>query len=136
MDLAKDKEESDWDLTLHVLTINYAAIHTSSITLTHTFFYLAAYPEHLKALREEVEDVVRKYDFIKESQRLDSLPIDHVFSDGTMVPKDTTIGVATPRAHLNGDRYEDPLQFDGFCYVTLKEYVRARKAHLPRTVLL
>ncbi|CAA7265251.1 unnamed protein product [Cyclocybe aegerita] len=118
MDLAKDKEEeSDWDLTLRVLTINFAAIHTSSMTFTHAFFYLAAYPEYLKPLREEVENAVRKYgwtkegldqmqhidSFIKESQRLNPLSIvlvprvvlkDHVFSDGTMVPKGTTIATS------------------------------------------
>ncbi|KAJ3494042.1 hypothetical protein NLJ89_g10893 [Agrocybe chaxingu] len=75
---------------------------------------------------------------IKESQRLNPLslgeysifsvplmthvmPKDHAFSDGAMVPKGTTISVATPRAHLNGDRYEYLLQFDGFRYVKLKE---------------
>ncbi|KAJ3514733.1 hypothetical protein NLJ89_g2200 [Agrocybe chaxingu] len=143
MDEASDKEATDWYLTSRILTVNFAAIHTSSMTFTHALYYLAAYPKYMQPLREEVEEVVKRHgwskdaldemhhldSFIKESQRLCPLAIllmsrilvkDHVFSDGTMVPKGTTIAVATDTTHLSDERYEDPHTFDGFRYVKLK----------------
>ncbi|KAF8959646.1 cytochrome P450 [Flammula alnicola] len=144
MDEAKGEEATDWYLTSRILTVNFAAIHTSSMTFTHAFYYLAAYPEYLQALREEVEEVVKdegwtkagldkmhKIDsFIKESQRLHPLGNimmqrvavkDFTFSDGTIVPRGTTVGVAVQRAHMTESVYEDPMKFDGFRFVKMKE---------------
>jgi cytochrome P450 len=86
--------------------------------------------------------------FIKESQRLHPLTIgkplsyyigfgqkfnsfsvamkrvavtDHTFSDGTTVPRGTTVGIALDSVHLNENIYPDALKFDPFRFVKLKE---------------
>ena len=78
MDGADEEESSDRNLTLRMMTINFAAIHTSSTvsnqifshrfeiliipvqTFAHTLYYLATYPKYLKPLREEVEEALRE----------------------------------------------------------------------------
>ncbi|CAD6501468.1 BgTH12-01720 [Blumeria graminis f. sp. triticale] len=81
------------------LELSFAAIHTSSITLTNAIFDLAAYPEYIPILREEIQAVMKEdgYDqandgtcklrkpsiprlakldsFLKESQRVNPLAI-------------------------------------------------------------
>ncbi|KAB8298607.1 hypothetical protein EYC80_000786 [Monilinia laxa] len=73
------------------LTVSLAAIHTTSITISHLLYDLATYPEHVAPLREELESVIAEHkaaggngklskveitklwkmdSFIKESQRL------------------------------------------------------------------
>lgn len=68
------------------LLLSLAAIHTTSMSLTHVIYDLCAYPEYLKPLREELDGVLkedggvlvktsmhklRKMDsFLKESQRV------------------------------------------------------------------
>jgi len=137
MDEAKGEETTDRNLSLRILTVNFAAIHTSSMTFVHAFYYLATFPEYMQPLREEVEEVVKsegwtkagldqmhKLDsFIKESQRLNSLGNlaitrvainDFTFSDGTTIPRGSTISVSAHDVHFNDKVYEDPLKFDGF----------------------
>ncbi|CAA7264106.1 unnamed protein product [Cyclocybe aegerita] len=144
MEVAQGEERTDWHLTSRLLMMNWVAVHTSTMTFTHALYYLAAYPEYLKPLREEVEEVVKRHgwskvaldemhrvdSFIKESQRLDPLAVllvnrvvlkDHVFSDGTLLPKGTFLSVATPKTHLNAQTYEDPLRFDGLRYAKMRE---------------
>ncbi|KAG7095855.1 hypothetical protein E1B28_006548 [Marasmius oreades] len=72
------------DLAMRVLSVNVAAIHTTSMAFTNALYYLAADPKLAEMLREEVEtevgrkgwtknamDGMRKLDsFLKESQRL------------------------------------------------------------------
>ncbi|KAL0951447.1 hypothetical protein HGRIS_008136 [Hohenbuehelia grisea] len=64
------------DLSLRILAVNFAAIHTSSMSFTHALFHLASRPEHAQSLRDEVEAVVRKEGWNKAAvdkmQRLDS----------------------------------------------------------------
>jgi len=143
MDEAKGEEATDRNLTLRVMTINFAAIHTSSMTFLHAFYYLAAFPEHMQPLREEVEEVTKsegwtkagldrmyKLDsFIKESQRLHPLSNllmtrvavnDFTFSDGTTIPRGTTIAVPSHKIHFNDKVYKDPLTFDGFRFSKMR----------------
>jgi hypothetical protein len=86
----KDINSADaiWLGQLQML-IAFAAIHTTSMALSHAIFDLAAYPQYITELREEIENVIadenypdkmlrktsmpklRKLDsFIKESQRV------------------------------------------------------------------
>ncbi|PQE10414.1 hypothetical protein CJF32_00000961 [Rutstroemia sp. NJR-2017a WRK4] len=79
------------ELARNQLIVSLAAIHTTSITISHILYDLAAYPEHVAPLREELEAVIAenksrggggmltkveltklwKMDsFIKESQRM------------------------------------------------------------------
>ena len=57
MDEAKGIEATDRYLTQRILTVNFAAIHTSS--MVHVLYYLATLPEYMQPLREEVEEVVK-----------------------------------------------------------------------------
>jgi hypothetical protein len=105
MDEAKGEEKEPQALAAQILSLNFAAIHTSSMVsllnhhlnmdsfviqaITHALFDLASHPQYLKPLREEVDEVIRqegwskvaldqmrKLDsFIKESQRLHPVEI-------------------------------------------------------------
>jgi cytochrome P450 len=46
---------------------------------------------------------------------------DHTFPDGTRVPRGTTVAIAIDSIHLNEKIYSDPLKFDPFRFVKLKE---------------
>ncbi|KAF8554881.1 hypothetical protein OG21DRAFT_1012793 [Imleria badia] len=74
-------------MTKRMLTVNLAAIHTSANVFTSALYNLAANPQHVQPLREEVETIVenegwskvslskmRKVDsFLKESIRIDGI---------------------------------------------------------------
>ena len=51
-------ENSASDLTLRILTFNFAAVHTSSMIFIHALYHLAAMPQHIQPMREEVEKVI------------------------------------------------------------------------------
>jgi cytochrome P450 len=53
---------------------------------------------------------------------MDREPInDYIFADGTKVPAGATLSVALQNANLNPDSYDDPLKFDGFRFIKMKE---------------
>ncbi|PPQ77970.1 hypothetical protein CVT26_005275 [Gymnopilus dilepis] len=139
-----------YDLAVRLLTVNFTAIHTTSVAsivasraLTHMLYDLAAHPEYVQPMREEVEKVLghegwtkssvlklRKLDsFIKESQRLaiGGLQMnrkalkDFTFSNGVTVPAGTHIAVATYAAHMDENIYENPHEFQGFRFAELRQ---------------
>ncbi|KAF5379456.1 hypothetical protein D9615_006552 [Tricholomella constricta] len=157
MDEAKGEEASIRGLTRRILTVNFAAIHTSTMTFCHALLYLAAHPEYAQPMREEIQEVVDhegwthsglshmvKVDsFIKESQRLNSLGClmmervarqPFTFSDGTYIPKGTVITAAAHALHLDETCYQDPSTFDPFRFVdkTKKENA-GRKVDMAST---
>ncbi|KIJ05361.1 hypothetical protein PAXINDRAFT_93577, partial [Paxillus involutus ATCC 200175] len=83
MDHPDGSQSSVKDLTLRVLTVNFAALHN----FTQALYHLAANPQYMHPLREEVESIVdtdgwskealakmRKLDsFLKESQRMEGI---------------------------------------------------------------
>lgn len=85
MDGANETESSPSKLARRQLLLTLASIHTTTMAVTHALFDLAAMPEYLAPLREEIDQVLeeeggwqgsalgkmRKIDsFLKESQRL------------------------------------------------------------------
>ncbi|KAG6831864.1 hypothetical protein H0H92_006981 [Tricholoma furcatifolium] len=141
---AEEKQRTVRDLTLRILTINFAAIHTTSMTFAQVLYDIAANPSFVPALREEIEIItaqdgfsksslnkmIKLDSFIKESQRLGGISAlsmtrkvmnDFTFSDGTVVPRGHTIAVATYATHLDEDSYENPLEFDGFRFSKMRE---------------
>ena len=46
---------------------------------------------------------------------------DYTFSDGQKVPAGTMLAAAATYTHLNPFIYENPLEFDGFRFLTMKE---------------
>ncbi|KAK0226700.1 cytochrome P450 [Armillaria fumosa] len=123
------------DLIVRMLGLNFAAIHTTSMTVTAALFALAAHSEYIQILRDEVETAIagegmtkaamgkmNKLDsFVKETQRLYGgvgvfgmlrlVKKDFVFSDGTVFPAGNQIAVASYSTHTDEENYEDPLEF-------------------------
>ncbi|KAF8549780.1 cytochrome P450 [Imleria badia] len=144
MDEAEGPELTVESLTTRMLAVNFVAIHTSSHSFTHALFYLAANPQYIQPLREEVEGIVekegwskaalskmRKVDsFLKECQRIEGISCvglqrkalkDFTFSDGTFVPKGTMIAAASRSVHRDEAVYERALAFDPFRFAHLRE---------------
>ncbi|KAF9482443.1 cytochrome P450 [Pholiota conissans] len=130
-------------IVLRLLSVNFAAIHTTSMAFTHILYYLAANPQYVAPMREEVESIVasdgwtkvsmakmRKLDsFIKESQRMNVSAMnlarealqDFTFSNGITIPAGTQVAVATNPTHMDKINYENPEKFDGFRYAEMRE---------------
>jgi cytochrome P450 len=124
-------------LTTRFLTINFGAIHTTSLAFTNCLFDLAANPDFVEPLREELNSILatdgltpvgmqkmRKMDsFIRESQRLyggTSLSMtrrvmkDFTFSNGMTVPKGHFVSVAGLATHMDPKNYPNPEEFQPF----------------------
>ncbi|KAJ8079813.1 hypothetical protein PM082_016635 [Marasmius tenuissimus] len=104
---------------------------------THGLINLALHPEYIEPLRLEIEACIetdgwskaamgkmRMLDsFLKESQRVSSSAAvsirrlalrDFVFSNGTVIPAGTMIGISPSALHFDEDQYSNPFEFDGF----------------------
>ncbi|KAG9308978.1 cytochrome P450 [Chiua virens] len=142
MEEAKGSDLTVEQLTIRILGINIAAIHTSSNSFTQALFYLAANPQYVQPLREEVERIVekdgwtkaalvkmRKVDsFLKECLRIEGINTasisrkamkDFKFSDGTFIPKGTLIAAATGSVHHDGNLYDNPGSFEPFRFANM-----------------
>jgi len=140
MDEASPAEMSARNLTLRMMSINFVAIHTSSMAFTHALYHLAAMPHYIQPMREEVEAVVNKEgwtksalskfhkidSFLKEAQRLNvgssnmtriALK-DFTFTDGTFIPKGTNVSIAA-EMHRDENNYANPEIFDGFRFADM-----------------
>ncbi|KZT73294.1 cytochrome P450 [Daedalea quercina L-15889] len=116
---------------------NFAAIHTSSMSMTHALYYLCAMPEYIEPLRKEAEEMIKVHgwtkaavdgmwkadSFFKEALRLN--PAAHltlfrkamkpiVFSNGTVIPTGTMVVATTTGTHLSENLYEDAAEFKPF----------------------
>ncbi|KIJ05676.1 hypothetical protein PAXINDRAFT_21085 [Paxillus involutus ATCC 200175] len=144
MDDPQGSQSSVRDLTLRILTLNFAAIHTSANSFTQALYNLAVHPQYIEPLREEVESIVgkdgwskgalvkmRKVDsFLKESQRTDGIGAvtlsrkamkDFTFSDGTVLPQGTIIGAASQAIHLDNRIYDNAGTFDPFRFADMRD---------------
>ncbi|KAI0691476.1 cytochrome P450 [Cytidiella melzeri] len=144
MEAAEGSEAELPALAQKLLVLNFASIHTSSMACVNILYQLAAKPEYIQPLREEVEAVIaeegwsksalqkmRKVDsFIKECQRchgFSSLTMDRkalkdfTFSDGTFIPKGAIVCVASRVTHTEGEYYEDPFTFDPWRFARMRE---------------
>ncbi|KAF8521433.1 cytochrome P450 [Hysterangium stoloniferum] len=147
MDVAQGQERTPRKLTNRILALNFAAIHTTSLSFMHVLYHLAAEPKYLAPLREEVEAVLEEYgwskvamtklnrldSFLKESQRINGLTVtsltrkalrDYTFADGTFVPKGTYIAAAATSTHTDDEIYVNADVFDGFRFSDIREKER------------
>jgi len=143
MDEASGEDRSVHDLVLRILTVNFAAIHTSSMSFTNALFRLAANPEFLIPMREEVEKIVEEEgwtkqamqkmrlvdSFLKESQRFYGLGaisitrkalVDFTFSDGTYIPSGSFVSAAATPTHHDDKFYENPEIFNPWRFAELR----------------
>ncbi|KIJ12301.1 hypothetical protein PAXINDRAFT_14916 [Paxillus involutus ATCC 200175] len=171
MDHPEGSQSSVKDLTLRILSVNFAAIHVDIFnckadmvfliwglsglafqSFTQALYNLAANPQYMQPLREEVESIVekegwskgalakmRKIDsFLKESQRMEGIGAvamsrkamkDFTFSDGTVVPKGTIIHAASHATHLDNEIYENAGAFDPFRFANMRDEDRDGAKH-------
>ncbi|KAK7049977.1 hypothetical protein VNI00_005408 [Paramarasmius palmivorus] len=144
MDTATGPQRSIQDFVMRMLGTNFAAIHTSSMTFTDALYYLAAHPEYVPELRQEIEGVVenhgwskssfqhmRKLDsFLKESGRLAGLGglasgrkalKDFTFSDGTTIPAGAVVSIPAAGIHFDTKYYDDPYTFKPWRFSELRD---------------
>ncbi|KAJ5809501.1 uncharacterized protein N7503_001719 [Penicillium pulvis] len=133
-----------FDMTRGQVALSLAAIHTTSNLLTNIMYDLAAYPEYLLPLRDEIIAVIAEDgelkktsllklklmdSVMKESQRthpismtsLNRLALKAVpLSDGTIIPKGAMIAVS---AHINQDEtiYPSPEKYDGYRFLKKRQ---------------
>jgi len=144
MDEAKGEEQSIRNLTLRLLTLNFASLHTTSTTFAHGLLELANHPEYIEPIRVQVEQAINTYgwtkiaiaqmskldSFLREDQRLAGLGAvtmgrkalhDFVFEDGTYIPKGSMVQVASWSRHHDDRVWKDAKTFHGFRYSELEE---------------
>ncbi|KZO94407.1 cytochrome P450 [Calocera viscosa TUFC12733] len=137
MDAANENQRDPKDLNKRMLGMNFAATHTSSMSFTHAFYWLAACPQHLPELRREVESAVETHgwtkeavnnmfkidSFIKESMRLTGLGASSmqrkcvrkiILSDGTQIPAGAHVAINAWSLHHDPQIYPNPFEFDPF----------------------
>ncbi|KAJ7047698.1 cytochrome P450 [Mycena alexandri] len=146
MDAAVGDERTVPALVQRVLFVNFAAIRTSTDTFTHVLYDLAAYPEHVGPLREEVESVVQKEgwtraslnrmykvdSFLSESQRFHGIGTLSLgrkvvkqdgfsFSNGVTLPYGSYLHSPMWSVHHDPEIYPKPEVFDGFRFAKLRQ---------------
>ncbi|KAI0778803.1 cytochrome P450 [Trametes elegans] len=144
MDMEVTKGNSDKSIAERVMIMNFAAIHTSSNSISHVFHRLADHPECIQPLREEIQTVIAdegwtkaamgkmwKLDSVlKEAQRYDGIGLvsmprlalqDVTLHDGTFIPRGTSIVVASAGAHHDDNYYANASVFDPFRFSRMRE---------------
>ncbi|KAJ7058930.1 cytochrome P450 [Mycena amicta] len=142
---ATAEERTVNNLIQRILMINFVAIHTTANSFTQALYHLAAAPEYVAPLREEIEAAlgedgwtkaamgkcVKLDSFLRESQRFNGVsainmnrmvmnPTGFTFSDGTHLPYGSFIAAATYATHHDDAHYADAETFDGFRFARLR----------------
>ncbi|KZT73242.1 cytochrome P450 [Daedalea quercina L-15889] len=135
-----------------LLSSNFVAIHTSSISVTHALYHLAACPEFAAPLREEIEGAIRRHgwgkqaisemwkldSFMRESQRFNGTSgvsvirkavVDVRLADGTVIPAGTLVGAAADATHWDEDNYDDAAVFSPFRFSDMRADEGERVKH-------
>ncbi|KAJ3557278.1 hypothetical protein NP233_g11786 [Leucocoprinus birnbaumii] len=139
-----DYHRSKKDIVQRILLLNFAAIHTTTMTLTQCLYDLALHPEYVDEMREEAINAVeehgwskiamtkmRKVDsFMKEALRLNSsgsfimsrkVMRDWTMTDGTVIPSGTYLGIATAAMNLDETLFPDAMTFKGFRFAEMRQ---------------
>ncbi|KAF8447294.1 cytochrome P450 [Boletus edulis BED1] len=113
-----------------VLAINFAAIHTSSNSFTQVLYNLAANPQYVQDLRDEVEPIIKEEGWSKVSvakmYKIDSFMKetnamkDVTFLDGTVIPKGVFVAVAPHPMHFDNEAYDNADVFDPFRFANMR----------------
>ncbi|KAI1791203.1 cytochrome P450 [Ganoderma leucocontextum] len=144
LEQAIPRRSSDESIAQRILLVNFAAIHTSSNSITHALFDLAAAPQYLQPLREEIEPIIAaagwtkaamgnmwKLDsFLRESQRFNGIGLtsltrkamkDVTLNNGTVIPKGALVVAASYPTHHDDAIYEHANTFDPFRFSRMRE---------------
>jgi cytochrome P450 len=137
---AAPEGETALHLTRRVMAMNFAGIHTSSMSFTSALFRLASQPDVADKLCKEIELVVEEDgwtkdallrmplldSFLKESARVEPIACligirktreDFPLSDGTVVPAGTFLSVGLAATHGDDALYPNARDFDAFRFV-------------------
>ncbi|RYP79122.1 hypothetical protein DL771_000100 [Monosporascus sp. 5C6A] len=145
-DQAETGIEDDMDIVHKQMVTSFAAVHTSSQTMTNMFYTLAAEPEIVAMLREEVREVLAKHDgeftvrslqdlkkmdsFAKETMRYYPLMAASVqrkvlkpftLSNGQVIPAGVIIEVANKAICDDPEIYENPEVFDALRFYKIRQ---------------
>ncbi|KAM5535893.1 hypothetical protein V8D89_010511 [Ganoderma adspersum] len=144
IDEAVPQNHSDLTIVERIMLINFAAIHTSSTSLTHVLYDLAAMPEWIAPIREEIESVIAadgwtkvamakmwKLDSVfRESSRYHGIVMttitrkamkDVTLIDGTFIPKGTLLAAAAHPTHHDESIYANAEVFEPFRFAKMRE---------------
>ncbi|KAI0334068.1 cytochrome P450 [Cubamyces sp. BRFM 1775] len=138
------KGHGDQSIVERVMVMNFAAIHTSSTSITQALYHLAEQPQYLQPLRDEIEPIVSEEGWTKaalgkmwkvdsvmrEAQRLNGINTisvmrkarkNVVLSDGTHIPQGTLLVAAAMPMHHDEDLYDNAHVFDPFRFARQRE---------------
>ncbi|KAB2573493.1 Ent-kaurene oxidase [Lasiodiplodia theobromae] len=131
---------------LQQLQASFAAVHTTALLLTNIIFDLAARPEYIQPLREEVQTaldaddgvitkatmskLVKMDSFMAEVQRFNPPGImtfnrattgPVTLSDGLHLPKGTWLAAPSSQIAMDPEIWDEPTKFDGFRFERLRQ---------------
>jgi cytochrome P450 len=143
LEAGEGEQRSVRNIAIRTLSINFAAIHTTTMAFTNILYDLAAHPQYAEPMRQEVLEVIasdgwtkvsqgkmRRVDsFVKESQRINVSALnivrrimkDFTFSNGVQVPAGSIVVTAAEAAHFDEANYTNPDVFDGFRFSNLRD---------------
>ncbi|ETS83215.1 hypothetical protein PFICI_05091 [Pestalotiopsis fici W106-1] len=148
LDITPEEKRDPEILTQRMIQINVTAIHAPAVTLVECVFDLSRHPEIQEELRAEmaavlgdkpvgtqvwkkasIDNLVKLDSFIRESARLTPMSAvklerlavkDYQLSDGTLIPRGTSVGVIAHGRHIDEDFLENATQFDAFRYARMR----------------
>lgn len=144
IDVSSPEDRNLRSIALRILVLNFASLHTSAQSFAHALFNLAAHPQYIEPLREEVKGVVGQYgwtqdsmsqlrkvdSFLRESQRVSCTcltPVvrkameDIIFSDGTRIPAGTHLAMSPTTMSLDDQYYPNPDEFEPFRFYAMHQ---------------
>ncbi|KAI1792290.1 cytochrome P450 [Ganoderma leucocontextum] len=144
IDEAVRRNHSDVSIVERIFLINFAAIHTSSTNITHVLYDLAAAPECIQPLREEIEAIVAtdgwtkaaiakmwKLDSLfRESARYHGISLigltrktvkDITLNNGAFIPRGTVLVAAARPMHHDKSKYANADVFDPFRFEKMRQ---------------
>ncbi|KAK6529518.1 hypothetical protein TWF281_008689 [Arthrobotrys megalospora] len=148
--MKKDKsQQTNQQMAWRLIWLNFAAIHTTSMSTLHILYDLAANPEYIPLLREEIISTLDKYggytkealtnmlkldSCLRESQRWNTVVsiviskltmCDYTFKSGKIpltIPKGTFVTVPATATHLDAEIYgPDAHIWKGFRFSEMRE---------------
>ncbi|KAH8828951.1 cytochrome P450 [Flagelloscypha sp. PMI_526] len=144
LDTAQGSQRTIRDLCVRILALNFAALHTTTMTVTHALFDLATNPQYIDPLREEVEAITKEHgwskaslqkmkkldSFMRESTRMWGLsPVssgrlvmkEFTFSNGQVVPPGYILNFIARSIHRDEANFENPLEFRPFRFSDMRD---------------
>lgn len=128
------------------LQVSFLAIHTTAKLLTNVCFDLAAHPEYVQPLREELEEVLnatggqltkaalpklKKMDSIMAETQRHNPPGIMTFnrkatsslklSNGLHIPSGTYLAAASSQIAMDSEHWETPDKYDGFRFYRMRQ---------------